>query len=415
MMEGKIHKTTNPFSIQEYDGAKTCWECPSFSIVVLCYQNTDSLWDMLDSICQQDYPNIELIVSDDGSNDFDAQAVKQYIEENKRENITSVIVRQNPENMGTVRHIHTVLAQVQSEYLAFSAADDRFYGKTVISAYVKAFTENPDRGWIVARSRITSANYKNTIYTTPTERDMPYFQQGDPIRLYSRWSRRGIAIPCSMAFRKSAIEAVGGIDLNFRFLEDWPLVLKLLRNGHMPIFLNQVTAIHSAGGVTNTNVFGTGVRKEFLEDKKRILKMEPAAHKDLLTPEDRKAYRQYMREIMGRQYFFGVELPENQGKLRKIWLMLKKPIRAVWYAEALFRKKRPGIQIKKMALVSQILLIISLLIEANCEASRWAGFFGILSLAYGLLGVLLLLLSLFCAAMVLYCRHVDKLRKELVN
>lgn len=415
MMEGKIHKTTSLFSIQEHDGEETGWKYPSFLIVVLCYQNKDLLWGMLDSICQQDYPNIELIVSDDGSDDFDAQAVEQYIEENKGENIRKVTVRRNAENMGTVRHVHTVIAQVQSEYLAFSAADDRFCGKTAISEYVKAFVENPDRGWIVARSRITSANYKKTIYTTPTERDIPYFQQGDPIRLYSRWSRRGLAIPCSMAFRKSAIEAVGGIDLSFRFLEDWPLVLKLLRNGYMPIFLDRVTAIHSAGGVTNTNVFGTGVRKEFLEDKRRLLETETEAHMDLLTQEDQKAYRQYKREIMQRQYFFGVELPETQGKLRKIGLLLKKPIRAVWYAEALFKERRSEIRIKKMALSSQVLLVISLMMEINCEASRYAGFFGLIALVDGMLGVLLLLMSLLCAAMVLYVRHHEKLRRELVN
>lgn len=414
-MEGKIHKTTSPFSIQEHDGVETSGKCPSFSIVVLCYQNKGFLWGMLDSICQQDYPNIELIVSDDGSDDFDAQAVEQYIEENKGENIRKVTVRRNAENMGTVRHVHTVIAQVQSEYLAFSAADDRFCGKTAISAYVKAFAENPDRGWIVARSCITSADYKKTIYTTPTERDIPYFQQGDPIRLYSRWSRRGLAIPCSMAFRKSAIEAVGGIDLSFRFLEDWPLVLKLLRNGYMPVFLNQVTAIHSAGGVTNTSVFGMGVRKGFLEDKIRLLETETEAHMDLLTQEDQKAYRQYKREIMQRQYFFGVELPETQGKLRKIGLLLKKPIRAVWYAEALFKERRAGIRIKKMALSSQVLLVISLMMEINCEASRYAGFFRVVAFADGMLGILLLLLSLFCAVTVLYCRHQDKLWRELVN
>lgn len=414
-MEVKTQKTTSPFSIQEHDGEETGWKYPSFSIVVLCYQNKDLLWGMLDSICQQDYPNIELIVSDDGSDDFDAQAVEQYIEENKGENIRKVTVRRNAENMGTVRHVHTVIAQVQSEYLAFSAADDRFCGKTAISEYVKAFVENPDRGWIVARSRITSANYKKTIYTTPTERDIPFFQQGDPIRLYSRWSRRGLAIPCSMAFRKSAIEAVGGIDLSFRFLEDWPLVLKLLRNGYMPIFLDRVTAIHSAGGVTNTNVFGTGVRKEFLEDKRRLLETETEAHMDLLTQEDQKAYRQYKREIMQRQYFFDVDLPENPGKLRKIWLMLKMPIRAVWYAEARFREKRPGIQIRKMLLLSQVLLMLSLMMEVNCEASRFFGLYWLISLVDGVLGLLWLLISLSCVAMVQYCKYKDKLRKELVN
>ena len=66
---------------------------PLWSVLVFCYQNQNKLFGMLDSIFRQDYPRIQLIVSDDGSRDFDAEAVRSYIEENRGGNITDVIVR----------------------------------------------------------------------------------------------------------------------------------------------------------------------------------------------------------------------------------------------------------------------------------------------------------------------------------
>ena len=42
---------------------------PLVSIVVLTYNSSDYVLETLDSIKCQDYPNLELIVSDDGSND----------------------------------------------------------------------------------------------------------------------------------------------------------------------------------------------------------------------------------------------------------------------------------------------------------------------------------------------------------
>ena len=54
-------------------------EYPVWSIIVLCYKNQDKLYGMLDSIFIQDYPRIQLIVSDDGSYDFDVEMVRDYV------------------------------------------------------------------------------------------------------------------------------------------------------------------------------------------------------------------------------------------------------------------------------------------------------------------------------------------------
>ena len=73
-------------------------DAPLFSIVVLTYLQRHLLNDCLDSVFEQDYPNIELVVCDDCSADFDPEEVRAYIDEHKEENIKKVTVYKQPQN-----------------------------------------------------------------------------------------------------------------------------------------------------------------------------------------------------------------------------------------------------------------------------------------------------------------------------
>ena len=142
------------------------FDYPLVSILVLCYKNLNLLYDMLDSIFIQDYPRIHLIVSDDGSEDFDVKEIEQYIQSNKRRNIEDFQVLRNEKNMGTVRHVEKVFALIKGEYFVFTAADDRFVDKTVITSYVNAFVDNPSSVWLVAKCYFVTPDYTNVLYTT---------------------------------------------------------------------------------------------------------------------------------------------------------------------------------------------------------------------------------------------------------
>lgn len=336
-------------------------EFPLFSIVVLCYKNTDLLYAMLDSIFRQDYPRIQLIVSDDCSEDFDIDTVQTYINVHKRHNIEQVVVKKNEQNLRTVKHISRALSFAKGDYIVFTAADDRFADSDIISHYVELFLKSPDSVWLVAQCQVTTADYKKTIYVTPTKADEPCFSKKDAQALFSRWSRRSIAVPCSMAFRKEAFDIVGGIDLKYQLIEDWPLVLKLLRSGFAPIYCDIVVAIHSSGGVTNSNArYGKELRKCLYDDKYLLFKNEVAPYIELLTHEDRKAYKQYLREIMARHYFFYIDWPETTT-LQRVGLCLKRPIRFWWVFEQKYMKHKDKIHRKKLFVSAHGLFLFSFL------------------------------------------------------
>ena len=94
---------------------------PLFSVIILTYLQRHFIEECIDSVLMQDYPNIELvvcddcsadfdtqevIVSDDGSDNFPEEAVNEYIACNKSSNIKSVKIHREESNVGTVKHLN---------------------------------------------------------------------------------------------------------------------------------------------------------------------------------------------------------------------------------------------------------------------------------------------------------------------
>ena len=389
-------------------------EYPVWSILVLCYKNRARLNGMLDSVFLQDYPRIRLVVSDDGSGDFDPAEVRDYIDCGKRENIVERIVLKNDANLKTVRHVQKVL-DYAGEYFVLTAADDRFVSRSAITEYNRTFKENPASLWIVARCNVLTPDYQRSIYLTPTPDDIPFFENSDPIRLYSRWCRRGMAIPCCMAFRKSALEAVGGIDDSYQYLEDWPLELKLCRSGYAPAYLPVVVAAHSTGGITNSNAaYGKDVRKAFFDDKARLFRQEVEPYLDLLTPEDLEAYRLYRAEIFDRNYFFDIDW-EGSSRLQKLKLALRSPKHFRWVAEQQYMKRQDRFERKKMLLVSQLLFLVSYFFLTPGYEGLLGGVFRFLGYVDFAAAAVLIILAIVSFPLELSFRRLAEKRRRLVN
>jgi GT2 family glycosyltransferase len=387
-------------------------QVPLISILVLCYKNQDLLYEMLDSIFVQDYQRIQLVISDDGSSDFDKNMIEQYIRLNSS-NIEEYIVLNNPVNMGTVKHIIYAMQHVKGDYLVFTAADDRFSSEKAISKYIEAFSQNLDAKWIVARCKITTPDYKKVIYIAPTDEDIPFFQSGDSQLLFSRWARRGMGVPCQMCFSRDAIDLVGGFDSNYQYLEDWPLELKLLRNGFAPIYIDEITAVHSTGGISNSNSrYDVLTRKAFYDDKYLLFEREVEPYKDLMASDDLRLYEVYRREILERLYFFHITL-YGLSAPAKLKATIRSPKHLCWVLEQQYLKHRHRLKRKQACLVAQVLLFCSMfllnsdgILESFYRMLGWVNLVG---------GVLLMILVTVSLPMDLFYTWKKKLRSKLVN
>ena len=70
---------------------------PLISVLIPTYNSPD-LWGTLESLTQQDYPHIQPVLVDDGSENFDLVKTEQFFQNHNRGNLEQIMVLQNPEN-----------------------------------------------------------------------------------------------------------------------------------------------------------------------------------------------------------------------------------------------------------------------------------------------------------------------------
>jgi len=119
---------------------------PLVSIGLPVFNNEKTLERSLNSLLDQDYENIEIIVSDDKSSDRSAAILKRYASTNSH-----LKVDNNEKNIGSHLNLFKVLGLAKGKYFVWASGDDYWY-PTFVSTLMKALLEN--EGAIVAMCAI---------------------------------------------------------------------------------------------------------------------------------------------------------------------------------------------------------------------------------------------------------------------
>lgn len=97
---------------------KAC--APKISVIVAVYNGENYLREAINSVLTQDYPNIELVVVNDGSSDGTARLLEDYVLKNYAGRTT--IAHQSNQGLGPARNAG--IGQATGEYFAFLDHDD---------------------------------------------------------------------------------------------------------------------------------------------------------------------------------------------------------------------------------------------------------------------------------------------------
>jgi glycosyltransferase involved in cell wall biosynthesis len=113
---------------------------PLVSVHVVTYNQRTFVAEALDSILAQDYPNLQIVVSDDASSDGTAEVISAFAARHPGR----VIALTGGSNLGITGNGNKCLARCEGDYVAFLAGDDLMLpGK--ISAQVAWLEANPRR------------------------------------------------------------------------------------------------------------------------------------------------------------------------------------------------------------------------------------------------------------------------------
>jgi len=242
------------------------------SIIIVSYKNLEYIFETIDSILMQDYPNIELIISDDCSEKFDDKLYRDYVEKNNRGNISNIIVHQNDQNLGTVKNINNAIKMSNGSIIKSIAADDAFYNNSVISSLVDYIETNNS---LVVVSRIITCDADleiiNNISCNREFDDIlkPTFATGDKLRILLQLYICSFIPAPGVFYTKKLFEKYGYFDETYRLLEDWPMWIRLVKEGCKIDICDQISVKYR----TNVGISMTP-NKIYIEDNIQCYKKE---------------------------------------------------------------------------------------------------------------------------------------------
>ncbi len=111
---------------------------PLVSVGCAVYNGERTLARALDSVLAQDYPNLEIIVSDDCSKDRSRTVIDDYARRDPR-----IRVLRNERNVGATRNFNQVLHEARGEYFMWADQDD-VRAPTFVSKTLAALENDPD-------------------------------------------------------------------------------------------------------------------------------------------------------------------------------------------------------------------------------------------------------------------------------
>lgn len=95
---------------------------PLVSVHIITYNQISFIRDTLDSVLNQDYPNFEVVVADDGSTDGTAEVISEYSKKNPEKIIPLI----GGPNLGITGNSNRCLNACNGKYIAFMGGDDLF-------------------------------------------------------------------------------------------------------------------------------------------------------------------------------------------------------------------------------------------------------------------------------------------------
>lgn len=146
------------------------------SIITPCYNTASLVHRLLDSILEQDYPDIEMIAVDDGSTDNTFGVLDSYRSRFELRGIPFTILRQ--ENSGQSVAINNALKRVQGEFLLWPDSDD-FYNRTdAVSLIAKTFRQLPrDFGMVKMLPKYVNAELRDITGKYVIDESVRQFEQ----------------------------------------------------------------------------------------------------------------------------------------------------------------------------------------------------------------------------------------------
>ena len=215
------------------------------SVCIPAFNSETTLGETLEAVLAQDYPRLDIVVSDNQSTDRTKAIVQQYAERGVRycwhsEGRQSWAATM-PNYIGGFANWNFVLSQGRGDYLCLFHSDD-LYEPSIVRQQVEVMQAHPQVGAVFTRARTIGEDshpIRMGASTLPNElRGRPTLDF--PTLLNAVLAHSNFLPTPSVMFRRSVVEQVGGFDeRHFLTSADLEMWLRIARQGYEIAIIDQ--------------------------------------------------------------------------------------------------------------------------------------------------------------------------------
>lgn len=233
---------------------------PLVSVCIPAYNNAGYIRETIDSILNQTYHNIELVVVDDNSKDNTLDVI-QSVKDSR------VKVYHNEENLGMVGNWNKCLSLTSGEYIKLICADDML-DQNAIEIEARAMQQHPTVNLVESDTRLVDINGKKTGVFHRYHKSGEV--NGKKVAKKSLLIQNFFGAPVNNMIRKSALEKVGYFDESFTYILDFDMWVRLACSGDIYIIHQQLNSFRIRNDSNTGNLIGAN-RDVYVDEHKRLV------------------------------------------------------------------------------------------------------------------------------------------------
>lgn len=196
---------------------------PLVTIICICYNHESFVLESLDSVVNQSYKNIQIIIVDDASTDNSVKEIEKWVV--KKPHTTLI---KNNINVGNTISFNKALKLAQGDFIVDLATDDVLL-PNAITSQVNAFITNEQKALVFGNAELINEQGTFLSYYFDVDANMCVIDKSLHTINYKHILKGGNCM-CSVSamLKTNIIKELGGFDENL-FYEDLDVWLRISR------------------------------------------------------------------------------------------------------------------------------------------------------------------------------------------
>ena len=275
------------------------------SVIIPAYNHEKYIKQCIESVLNQTYKNLEILVEDDCSTDN----TKEEIAKIKDKRLKKIYAKKNK---GVVNTINELSNMATGKYIAVLGSDDVWYPEK-IEEQIKAFKENPKLGAVFTEVDFIDENNKK--YTDSAENIFDYKNMTSAERMRCFYERGNHLCHPSSMIKRSVFEDIGEYNNGYRQLHDYDYWTRLLQkydihiiNKKLMAYRRIITDNKSVSAQNNTNTIRV-YNELFYINYQMIMNMNDKLFKEAFLNVFRNKKSSLPIELLCEKYFLLINMP----------------------------------------------------------------------------------------------------------